>query len=138
MRFCADPETTPSAEALVKALKPELDKAFKPAFLGRMVIIPYFPIRDDALRSIVRLKLSKIQRRLQDTHRVVLTYDDAMIEEISRRCTEVESGARNVDNILTNTLLPDISKQLLGRMAEGLRPEAIHVTIGEDGAFAYR
>ena len=61
-----------------------------------------------------------------------------LIEEVSRRCTEVESGARNVDNILTNTLLPDISKQLLGTLAEGNKPEAIHVTIGEDGAFAYR
>ena len=128
----------PSAEGLVKALKPELDKVFKPAFLGRMVIIPYFPIRDEALRKIIQLKLGKIQRRFRDTYRVALTYDDAMIEEISRRCTEVESGARNVDNILTNTLLPDISKQLLGRIAEGLKPGAIHVTIGEDGAFAYR
>ena len=66
-----------------------------------------------------------------------MTYDDALVTEVAGRCTEVESGARNVDNILTNTLLPDISKQLLGTIAEGLKPEAIHVTIGEDGTFAY-
>jgi type VI secretion system protein VasG len=138
MRLCADPETMPGPEGLVKALKPELDKTFKPAFLGRMVIIPYFPIRDEALKKIIKLKLRKIQRRIEETHRISLTYDDALVEEVSRRCTEVESGARNVDNILTNTLLPDISKQLLGTIAEGLKPESIHVTIGEDGAFAYR
>jgi len=138
MRLCADPETMPGADGLAKALKPELDKVFKPAFLGRMVIIPYFPIRDEALKKIIKLKLAKIQRRINETHRIALTYDDALIEEVSRRCTEVESGARNVDNILTNTLLPDISKQLLGTLAEGNKPEAIHVTIGEDGAFAYR
>jgi type VI secretion system protein VasG len=138
MRLCADPETMPGPDGLVKALKPELDKVFKPAFLGRMVIIPYFPIRDEALKMIIKLKLRKIQKRIQETHRIGLTYDDALIEEVSRRCTEVESGARNVDNILTNTLLPDISKQLLGTIAEGRKPEAIHVTIGEDGAFAYR
>jgi len=138
MRLCADPETMPGPEGLVKALKPELDKVFKPAFLGRMVIIPYFPIRDEALKMIIKLKLRKIQKRIQETHRIGLTYDDALIEEVSRRCTEVESGARNVDNILTNTLLPDISKNLLGTIAEGQKPQAIHVTIGEDGAFAYR
>jgi type VI secretion system protein VasG len=138
MRLCADPETMPASDGLVKALKPELDKVFKPAFLGRTVIIPYFPIRDEALKSIIKLKLRKIQRRLEETHRVALTYDDALITEVARRCTEVESGARNVDNILTNTLLPDVSKQLLTKIAEGMKPESIHVTIADDGTFAYR
>ncbi len=73
------------------------------------------------------LKLAKIQRRLQETHRVALTYDDALVDEVARRCTEVESGARNVDNILTNTMLPEISTQILGKIAEGLKPDAVHV-----------
>ncbi len=137
MKLVADPETMPSPEGLVKALKPELDKVFKPAFLGRLVIIPYFPVRDEALKKIVRLKFGKIQRRVADTHRIQLTYDEALIDEIALRCTEVESGARNVDNILTNTLLPEMSKQLLGKMAEGLRPASIHVSVGENGQFAY-
>jgi type VI secretion system protein VasG len=137
MKLTADPETAPSPEGLVKAIKPELNKIFKPAFLGRMVIIPFYPIRDEALKQIVRLKLAKIQRRLLETHKIPLTCDDALIEEVARRCTEVESGARNVDHILTNTLLPEISRQILGRLAERQKLAPIHVTVGEDGQFVY-
>ena len=137
MKMTSDPETMPGPDGLVKALKPELNKIFKPAFLGRLVIIPYFPIRDEAMRRIIVLKLAKIQRRLMETHRVTMTYDDAMVEEVARRCTEVESGARNVDNVLTNTMLPEISKQILGKIAEGLRPDAVHVSVGDGGEFAY-
>jgi type VI secretion system protein VasG len=137
MKLTADPETMPSSEGLVKALKPELDKVFKPAFLGRLVIIPYFPIRDEAMKSIINLKLGKIQRRLYENHRVTLVYDQAMIEEVARRCTEVESGARNVDNILTNTLLPQISRQLLSAMAEGRKVSTIQVSVGPDSSFVY-
>jgi type VI secretion system protein VasG len=137
MKLCADPETMPSPEGFVKALKPELNKIFKPALLGRMVIIPYYPVRDEALKQIINLKLGKIKRRIQENHKIQLTYDDALVNEVANRCTEVESGARNVDNILTNTLLPEISRQLLGRMAEGEPMERIHVSIGDNGAFAY-
>ena len=137
MKLTADPETMPSPAGLVKALKPELNKIFKPAFLGRLVIVPYFPIRDEAMKLIVRLKLGKIQRRIQETHRIALTHDEALIEEVAKRCTEVESGARNVDNILTNTLLPEISRQILGRLAERQKLAPIHVTIGGDGVFVY-
>jgi len=138
MKLTADPETMPSPAGLVKALKPELNKIFKPAFLGRLVIVPYFPIRDEAMKLIVRLKLGKIQRRIQETHRIALTHDEALIEEVAKRCTEVESGARNVDNILTNTLLPEISRQILGRLAERQKLAPIHVTIGGDGVFVYQ
>ena len=137
-KLCADPETMPGPEGLVKALKPELNKIFKPAFLGRMVIIPYLPIRDENLKQIIKLKLGKIQRRIQENHKIDLTYDVALVEEVAKRCTEVESGARNVDNILTNTLLPDISRQLLGRMAANEPMERIHIGIGSDGAFVYQ
>ncbi len=137
MKLTADPETMPEPHGLVKAIKPELDKIFKPAFLGRLVVIPYFPIRDEALKKIIVLKLAKIQRRLQESHRVALTYDAALVDEVARRCTEVESGARNVDNILTNTMLPEISTQILGKIAEGLRPDSVRVTVGENGEFAY-
>jgi type VI secretion system protein VasG len=137
MKLCADPETAPSPPALVTALKPELNKIFKPAFLGRMVVVPYYPVRDEALKKIIILKLGKIQRRVQENHKISLTYDDKLIEEVAKRCTEVESGARNVDNILTNSLLPDISRQILGRMAAGEKLNSIHVGIGTDGAFTY-
>jgi type VI secretion system protein VasG len=136
-KLCADPETMPSPDGLVKALKPELNKIFKPAFLGRMVLIPYLPIRDENMKQIIRLKLGKIQRRIFENHKIDLTYDNTLVDEVARRCIEVESGARNVDNILTNTLLPEISRQLLGRMAEGEPMERIHVGIGTDGTFVY-
>jgi type VI secretion system protein VasG len=137
MKLTADPETMPGPEALVKALKPELNKIFKPAFLGRLVIIPYYPVRDEALKKIVVLKLGKIQRRLAENQKIALKYDDAVIDEVARRCTEVESGARNVDHILTNTLLPAISRQILGAMAEQEKLESVHVSIGADGSFQY-
>jgi type VI secretion system protein VasG len=137
MKLTADIETMPRPEGLVTALKPELNKIFKPAFLGRMVIIPYFPVRDDALRHIITLKLGKIQKRLCDNHKIQLDFDDALLTEVARRCTEVESGARNVDNILTNTLLPEISRRILGKMAEGQKLASIHVGVGADSNFVY-
>jgi len=137
MKLTADPESSPSQEGLVKALKPELNKTFKPAFLGRLVIIPYYPLRDEVLKQIVRLKLAKIQRRLLETHKVALTHDDAVVDEVAKRCTEVESGARNVDNILTNTLLPSISRHILSRMADRQKLDPIHVTLDVEGNFAY-
>jgi type VI secretion system protein VasG len=137
MRLCADPETMPSPEGLTKALKPELDQVFKPAFLGRTVIVPYYPIQDDALKRIIELKLGRIQRRIEESHKVRLVCDDQLVAEVAHRCTEVESGARNVDNILTNTLLPEVSRLLLEQVAEGRRPAAIRVGVGKGGAFEY-
>jgi type VI secretion system protein VasG len=137
MKLCADPDTMPYPEGIVRAMKPELNKIFKPAFLGRMVIIPYYPIRDEALKRIIGLKLGKIQRRLYENHKIHLICEDALTEEVARRCTEVESGARNVDNVLTNTLLPEISRQILGRIAEGQKLDSIRVGVGADGSFLY-
>jgi type VI secretion system protein VasG len=137
MKLCADPETMPTPEGIVKAIRPELNKIFKPAFLGRLVVIPYYPVRDEALKKIIILKLAKIQKRIHENHKINLVCDSALIDEIARRCTEVESGARNVDNILTNTLLPEISRQLLSRIAEGQKLESIRVDIGADGNFVY-
>ena len=133
----ADPETAPSAEGLAKALKPELDKVFKPAFLGRMVIIPYFPVVDENLKQIVRLKLGKVRRRIGETHKVQLNYDDSVVNAVAARCTEVESGARNVDNILTNTLLPELSMRLLEQMATGGGIGTVTVGVASDGSLTY-
>jgi len=109
---------------------------FKPALLGRMVVIPYFPVRDEVLKQIVRLKLGKVQRRIAETHRIPLAFDEALVQAVADRCTEVESGARNVDNILTNTLLPEISLKLLERIAVGEKLTGVRVSVGESG-FAY-
>lgn len=138
MKLVADPETMPSWEGLAKALKPELNKIFKPAFLGRMVIVPYFPVRDEALKQIVRLKLNKICRRIAENHRIEMKYTDTVVNEVASRCTEVESGARNVDNILTNTLLPDISRYVLSKMAAKEKLAGIHVDVGPEGKFQYQ
>ncbi len=137
MKLTADMETAPTMAGLVAAIKPELNKVFKPAFLGRMVIVPYYPVRDEALKQIILLKLAKIQRRIQENHKIKLSWDAALLDAVAERCTEVESGARNVDNILTNTLLPDLSRRLLSGIAEGAKPTAIHVGIGEGGGFVY-
>ncbi len=137
MSLTADPETMPNPEGLVQALKPELNKVFKPAFLGRMVIVPYYPVRDENLKKIVRLKLGKIERRLRETHKMALEYDDALVEAVKARCTEVESGARNVDNILTNTMLPEVSRLILESLAGGDRPARVKVSVGDAGDFAY-
>ncbi len=138
MKLTADPETMPSPDALVKAMKPELDKVFKPAFLGRLVIVPYYPVRDEALKKIIVLKLRKIQKRMAENHRVTLEYTPELVNAVADRCTEVESGARNVDNILTNSLLPEISRELLGRMAEGLDISRVQVSVDDAGAFQYQ
>ncbi|MDB4900710.1 MAG: type secretion ATPase, ClpV1 family, partial [Gemmatimonadetes bacterium] len=137
MGLTADRETSPSIEGLAKALKPELDKIFKPAFLGRMVIIPYLPVRDESLKQIVRLKLERVRRRIKEVHGVRLAYDETLVETVAARCTEVESGARNVDNILTHTLLPEISVRLLQQMATGDGIGTITVAVADDGALTY-
>jgi type VI secretion system protein VasG len=137
MKLCADRETMPSSEGIIKAMRPELNKIFKPAFLGRMVLIPYYPIAEEALKLIIELKLGKIRKRIEENHKIRLTYNPALIDTVASRCTEVESGARNVDHILTNTLLPDISRQLLGRMAAGEKVGDVHVSVGPGGEFLY-
>ena len=137
-KLTADKETMPDSEGLALAIKPELNKIFKPAFLGRMLVVPYFPVRDEALKQIILLKLGKIQRRLLETHKIVMACDDAVIEEVAKRCTEVESGARNVDNILSNTMLPEISREVLVRMAEETPSDRVQVGVGTDGRFTYK
>ena len=103
-----------------------------------MVVIPYFPMRDEALKQIIRLKLGKIRAALaREPPDRAWPMDEAVIEARGERCTEVESGARNVDNILTNTMLPEVSRQILSRMAEEMLTEQVRVGVGEDGRFTY-
>jgi type VI secretion system protein VasG len=133
----ADAANLPTPEDVVATIKPELNRVFKPAFLGRLVIIPYYPVRDEVLKQIIQLKLNRITQRLADQHQLRLVYENDLIEEIANRCTEVESGARNVDNILTNTLLPDVSRRLLTSMVNGERLAEVRVSTDERGAFVY-
>jgi type VI secretion system protein VasG len=137
MKLCADPDTAPEPEKLVEAIRPELLKVFKPALLGRMVAVPYYPIGDKVMKEIIKLQLGRIGARLAENHGAKFSYDDAVINEIANRCKEVESGARNVDHILTRTLLPEMSGEFLSRMAAGAPIGGVHVAVGDGGAFRY-
>ncbi|WP_116522353.1 type VI secretion system ATPase TssH [Achromobacter insuavis] len=128
----------PDPDAMQELLAPQLYKAFKPAFLGRMKTIAYYPVDDDALARIIGLKLARIAERVQANHRALFDWDEALVEAVLARCTEVDTGARNVDHILNGTLLPQIAEQVLGRMAQGEAIARIRVTAGKNGDFRYR
>ncbi|WP_058554058.1 type VI secretion system ATPase TssH [Thiohalocapsa sp. ML1] len=134
--LCADPELMPDAEGMAKALREPLLKVFPPALLGRLVVIPYYPLNDEMIGTIARLQLGRIERRIRDNHKVPFTYDDAVIKLIAERCTELESGGRMIDAILTNTVLPRISEEFLRRMMEGQPIARVHVSVA-DGEFSY-
>jgi len=137
MKLCADPDTMPDPDGIVEAIKPELNAAFKPALLGRLVTVPYYPISDEIMRLIIRLQLGKIKNRIADNHGAQFSYDESVIETVAKRCTDVDSGARNVYNILTGTLLPEMSGEVLSRMASGEGLKRVHVSIGEGESFTY-
>ncbi|MFT7537287.1 MAG: type VI secretion system protein VasG, partial [Hyphomicrobiaceae bacterium] len=137
MSLYADPETMPDKDGMVEALRPELLKTFKPAFLGRTAILPYVPLSDDVMKGIIRLKLGKIVRRIDATYGVPMKYGEDLVDAISARCTEVETGARNIDHILNRTLLPALAKEFLSRMADGLAIENVEIGVGPDGDFTY-
>ncbi len=137
VKLCADPETAPDAEGLRTALQQDLLKVFKPAFVGRLNVIPYFPLSDEVLQKIINLKLKQITGRILENHRAQFTYDDALVQTIASRCKEVESGARNVDHILTGTLLPDLAGEFLSRMADGTQLSRAHVSVNPEGGFKY-
>lgn len=136
MGLCKDPELMPDVEGLAQALRPPLLKTFPPALLGRIVVIPYYPLSDAMLGTIVRLQLERIVRRIADNHRAVLAYDEAVVKLIAERCAEVESGARVVDAILTNTVLPAISRELLNRSLAGKTVARVALGVGDSG-FSY-
>ncbi|MBB6227465.1 type VI secretion system protein VasG [Polymorphobacter multimanifer] len=133
MDMTADPETAPDAETMAKALRPELLKVFPPALLGRLIVQPYYPLSPEMLGGIVRLQLGRIVKRVKENHKITMTYDQAVVAHIVSRCTELASGGRMIDNILTNDMLPTLSTELLGRMADGVTVERIEVTAPGDG-----
>jgi type VI secretion system protein VasG len=134
--LCADPELAPGPEEIAKALREPLLKVFPPALLGRIVTIPYYPLSDEMLGKIIRLQLDRIVRRFRDNHEAELQYDDGVVELVRSRCTEVESGGRMIDAILTNSVLPRLSEIVLGRMIDGKPIARIDVTV-QDKDFAY-
>jgi type VI secretion system protein VasG len=136
MSMCKDPELMPSPDAIAKALREPLLKVFPPALLGRLVAIPYFPLNDEMITAISQIQLRKIARRVEANHGVPFSYDDDVIGLIAQRCTDVDSGGRMIDAILTNTVLPTVSGELLTRMMEGRPVARVHVGV-KDSEFAY-
>ncbi|MFM0417253.1 type VI secretion system ATPase TssH [Paraburkholderia aromaticivorans] len=130
-------EELPDAGELAETLRPQLYKAFKPAFLGRMKVVPYYPITDDVLAEIIDLKLERIRRRIESNHKAVFEWDESLVDAVLARCTEVDSGARNVDHILNGTLLPEVAQRVLERVANGASLERIAVRASEAGEFDY-
>ena len=135
--LCKDPDLMPDAEGMAKALREPLLKVFPPALLGRLVTIPYYPLSDEMLGKIVVLQLNRIKKRVEARYKIPFEYSDDVVKLVVSRCTESESGGRMIDAILTNTMLPDISREFLTRMMEGKAIERVRVNVA-DGAFKYQ
>ncbi|MBB5690628.1 type VI secretion system protein VasG [Roseomonas alkaliterrae] len=136
-KLCADPELAPEPNELREALMPDLLKVFKPAFLGRCNVVIYYPLPPEILKKITGLKLRSIGRRLKEAYNVPLQVDDAVVDAIVERCKEVSSGARNIDNILSRTVLPELSARILARLADGHEILQVKVGMNDDGSFRY-
>jgi type VI secretion system protein VasG len=134
--LCKDPELMPDPEGMSKALRAPLLKIFPPALLGRLVAIPYYPLSDEMLGKIVKLQLNRIKKRVEARYKIPFEYSDDVVKLVVSRCTESESGGRMIDAILTNTMLPDISREFLVRMMEGNAIAGVKVGV-VDGQFVY-
>jgi type VI secretion system protein VasG len=135
MQAFDDPER-PKAEDVAKAIRPVLSDHFKPALLARMTIVPFAPLPKDVLREIVELKLASVARRLASTHRIATTFAPELLDGLVARCTEAETGARNVDHVLRGTLMPALSRALLEKLTAGEKPTRLAMGMGADGGFS--
>lgn len=138
MRLAAEGERTPSTDELGKALRPALNRHFKPALLARMTVVPYFPITSEVLHQIIALKLSHVAARMQDSHGAHLSFADAVVAAIAARCQEAETGARNADHIIREHLLPLLASFVLQHLADGTMPDALQVALNEGGLFVIK
>ncbi len=134
--LCKDPDLMPDPEGMAKALREPLLKIFPPALLGRLVAIPYYPLSDEMLGKIVKLQLNRVKKRVEARYKIPFVYGDDVVKLVVSRCTESESGGRMIDAILTNTMLPDISREFLTRMMQGQPIEGVNVGVAE-GQFTY-
>src|SRR5258705_1200716 len=136
VQLCKDPALMPDADGVTKALREPLLQKFPAALLGRLVVIPYYPLSDEMISNIVRLQLGRIADRVIEHHRIPFEYDEAAVKLIVSRCTEVESGGRMIDTILTNTVLPAISREFLTRTMSGVALTGVRLSAA-NGDFAY-
>jgi type VI secretion system protein VasG len=136
MSLCRDPELMPEPDEVAKALREPLLKVFPPALLGRLIVIPYYPLSETVMFDIIRLQLGRVARRIAEHHKVPFTYDEDVVKLIAARCNEPESGGRMIDAIMTNTMLPAISADFLNRLLEGGAISRVHVGAA-DSEFTY-
>lgn len=128
----------PDVDSLTETIRPQLYKVFKPAFLGRVKVIPYYPLSDAILADIIRLKLDRIKKRVEQNHKAKFSYCDDVVETVLARCMEVDSGARTVDHILNGTMLPEIAETVLTRMVEGRAIKNVKVAVTRESKFSYK
>lgn len=131
-RLCQDPDNLPEPESIARDLRQPLLEIFPPALLGRLVTIPYYPLSDAMLKAITRLQLGRIKTRIESTHKVPFDYDEAVVDLVVSRCTESESGGRQIDAILTNGMLPDMSREFLTRMMEGKPLAGVRISVADN------
>jgi type VI secretion system protein VasG len=136
-KLFADPETAPDADELGEALRPALLRHFKPAFLGRVTLVPYLPLPTDIIRRIVRMQLARVAWRLDETYKARFAFGESVVESIAERCTESGAGARNVESILSRTLLPEVSARVLARLGDALPITEVTVVTDVEGGFDY-
>jgi type VI secretion system protein VasG len=135
-KLCSDPETMPDADGLLEAVHPDLLSYFKPAFLGRVTVVPYFPLQEDVMHRIIELKLGKIVRRVRENYQAEFKYSSALLEHIASRCHGVDSGARIIDNVLEGSLLPQLAAECLTTMAEGKLVNQAIADVNESGGLS--
>jgi len=133
-QLCSN-ENKPDVETVISAIRPILSHHFKPALLARMTIVPFYPLPPEVMKEIVCLKLNKLAQQMAESHKIKFSYSPEVVEQIASRCTEVETGARNIDHILKGTILPQISKEILQRLSEGKLPSEVYLGLNKDGSF---
>jgi type VI secretion system protein VasG len=136
VNMCKDPELMPNAEGLERAMRGPLVKVFPDALLNRLLVVPFYPISKEMLRTIIKLNLARLEKRVRENHKVPFTYDESVPELIGNRCTELERGARMVDALITNTLLPEIGREFLTRLMNGAAVNRVHVS-AKDNNFTF-
>jgi type VI secretion system protein VasG len=136
-KLCADPETMPDTAGLGEALRPDLLKVFKPAFLGRVTVVPYFPLAPEIIREIVEINMRRIADRLNKAYKASFAWSPSVVDAVAARCTESQSGARNIENILNQTVIPVLAAQILGRLHDGQEIRGVAVDLDSTGDFRY-
>ena len=135
--ICAQSEELPDPEVLLDNFRPQLLNYFKPAFLGRSTLIPYFPLNDEDLMEICKINMTRIEKRVLGHYGAKFSYCEEVLLHLVARSQEVDTGARNIENILTRSMLPELASECLSRVAKNQQIAKIFVSVDEDGKFAY-